>query len=164
MLGQLRVEPELELEEPEPFELDELEEPELVLLDPVFELLELDDDGVVVEELVLELDPVVPVLDVLVVAALATSAPPVTRPVVSAPTANACRNRSFMDAGFLSCDTPPRSERHSHVAPRTCGQAHNDRSVVVVFPDDRVTIHRRRAWPKLAHSASVARPQRRRSR
>ena len=88
MFGQLWVEPVLELEP------EELEEPELVLLDPVFEVLELD-DGVVVEELVLALDPVAPVVDE-VVAALATSAPPVTRPAVSAPIARTLRNRSFM--------------------------------------------------------------------
>jgi hypothetical protein len=92
MLGQLWVEPELELLEPEP---DELEDPELVLPVPVLELLELD-DGVVVEVLVPALEPVVPVLDELVVAASATSAPPVTRPVVSAPIANTFRSRIFM--------------------------------------------------------------------
>jgi hypothetical protein len=91
MLGQFRLEPELELLELDP---DELDEPELVLLDPELELLELD-DGVVVDELVLVFDPVVPVVE-LDVAALATSAPPVTRPVVRAPIATACRNRTFM--------------------------------------------------------------------
>jgi hypothetical protein len=97
MLGQFFVEPELELLEPEP---DELEDPELALLDPVLELLELFElDGVVVvEELVPVLEPVVPVLDELVVAASATSAPPVTRPVVSAPIANTFRSRIFMVA------------------------------------------------------------------
>jgi hypothetical protein len=95
MLGQLWVEPEPEPEllEPEP---DELEDPEPVLSVPVLELLELD-GGVVVDELVLALEPVVPVLDEPVVAASATSAPPVTRPVVSAPIANTFRSRSFMD-------------------------------------------------------------------
>ena len=108
MLGQLCVEPELELLEPEPDELDELDDPEFVLLDPVFELLELDDG--VVEELVLVPEPVVPVLDVLVVAASATSAPPVTRPVVNAPIANTFRNRIFIVCcPFASCDAPPRS-------------------------------------------------------
>lgn len=92
MLGQLWVVPEPELLEPEP---DEPDEPELVLPDPVFELLELD-DGVVVEELVPALEPVEPVFEVLVVAASATSAPPATRPVVSAPIANTCRSRIFM--------------------------------------------------------------------
>ena len=91
MFGQLRLEPELELLELEP---DELEEPELALFEPELDVPELD-DGVVVDELVLELEPVVPVLE-LVVAALATSAPPVTRPVVSAPIANTLRNRTFM--------------------------------------------------------------------
>ena len=85
MLGQLCVEPELELE---PDELDEPDDPELALPEL--------DDGVVVDELVLALEPVEPVLDELVVAALATSAPPVTRPVVSAPIANTFRKRIFM--------------------------------------------------------------------
>jgi hypothetical protein len=85
MLGQLCVELELEPELPElePDELDEPDDPEL-------------DDGVVVDELVLALEPVEPVLDGLVVAALATSAPPVTRPVVSAPIANTFRKRIFI--------------------------------------------------------------------
>jgi hypothetical protein len=91
MLGQFFVEPEPELLEPEP---DELLDPELVLLDPVLEL----DGVVVVEVLVPVLEPVVPVLDELVVAASATSAPPVTRPVVSAPIANTFRSRIFMVA------------------------------------------------------------------
>lgn len=102
------MEPELELLEPEPDELDELDDPEFVLLDPVFELLELD-DGVVVEELALVLEPVVPVLDVLVVAASATSAPPVTRPVVNAPIANTFRSRIFMVCcpfAFVRCAAP----------------------------------------------------------
>jgi hypothetical protein len=88
MLGQLCVEPEPELLEPEPDELDEPDDPELALPEL--------DDGVVVDELVLALEPVEPVLDELVVAALATSAPPVTRPVVSAPIANTFRKRIFM--------------------------------------------------------------------
>lgn len=83
----------MELLEPEP---DELDDPELVLLDPVLELFELD-GAVVVEELAPVLEPVVPVLDV---AALATSAPPVTRPVVSAPIANTFRSRIFMIAAL----------------------------------------------------------------
>ena len=89
MLGQLCVEPEPELELPEPDEPDEPDDPELVLPEL--------DDGVVVDELVLALEPVEPVLDELVVAALATSAPPVTRPVVSAPIANTFRKRIFID-------------------------------------------------------------------
>jgi hypothetical protein len=102
MLGQLRVEPvpELELDplDPELAPDPELDEPLLVLPDPLFPVLE-PEDGVVVEEpevvevLELELEPV-PVLPVLdVVAALATSAPPATRPVVSAPTASTLRGR-----------------------------------------------------------------------
>ena len=86
------MEPDELLLELEP---DELDEPELVLLEPVPELSEPDDDGAVVEELVLVLEPVVPVLE-LVVAASATSAPPATRPVVSAPIANTFRSRIFM--------------------------------------------------------------------
>ena len=101
MLGQLCVEPELELLELEPDELDEPDDPEPVLLEPVPEV-ELD-DGVVVEELLLALEPVVPVLDVLVVAASATSAPPVTRPAVSAPIANTFRSRIFMVAALSFC-------------------------------------------------------------
>lgn len=84
MLGQWCVDPELELLELDP----ELDDPELEL--PAL------DDGVVVEELVLALEPVVPVLDELVVAALATSAPPVTRPVLSAPIASTFRKRIFI--------------------------------------------------------------------
>ena len=72
----------------EPDEPDEPDDPELVLPEL--------DDGVVVDELVLALEPVEPVLDELVVAALATSAPPVTRPVVSAPIANTFRKRIFI--------------------------------------------------------------------
>ena len=76
----------------------------LVELDPELE----PDDGVVVEELeVEELDvelvPVLPELPVAVdvVAALATSAPPVTRPDVSAPTASTLRRRICMSVPFL---------------------------------------------------------------
>jgi len=87
MSGQLCVEPEpdpvLELE-PE----DVLGEPELVLLDP-FPVL------VLVDGVVVELVPELPVV-VEVVAALATSAPPVTSPVVSAPTASTLRRRICM--------------------------------------------------------------------
>jgi hypothetical protein len=77
MSGQFRVEPE-----PEP-------EPELPPVLPVLVLL-LDGDGVVVEEPAPE-----PVPDVGpdVVAALATNAPPVRRPAVSAPTASTLRTR-----------------------------------------------------------------------
>jgi hypothetical protein len=115
MLGQLWVEPELELFglDPDELEPDELDEPELVLLDPELELVELD-DGVVVDELVLALDPVVPVFE-LVVAALATSAPPVTRPVVRVPIATTCRNRTFMVdvLSFREMRRPVRSGSHT---------------------------------------------------
>jgi hypothetical protein len=96
MLGQFLVEPDPELEpvlgvgfELEPVLVDEFEEaepvfpepvaPELVVPEPVVPVpvvpvFELHDDGEVVAD---------------EVAALATSAPPATRPEVSAPTANA---------------------------------------------------------------------------
>jgi hypothetical protein len=96
MFGQFLVEPLPELElEPEP-----LEE-----LDPELDVL---DDGVVVEELVDVLEPVVPVLDVAVVAASAASAPPASSPVVSAPMANTLRSRSFMVVAlsFVCCAHP----------------------------------------------------------
>ena len=99
MLGQLWVEldpdPEPELE-PE----GALEEPELVLLEPEFPVPELD-DGVEVDELAVEPEPVMPVV-VDVVAALATSAPPATRPEVSAPMANTFRRRIFIGIVALS--------------------------------------------------------------
>jgi hypothetical protein len=104
MLGQFWVEPELE-PEPDP----ELElEPELVLPDdvpdePELELLE---DGDVVD-----VEPV-PELPEDVVAALATNAPPVSSPVVSAPMASTLRKRIFMDVlPFNSCASPARSDR-----------------------------------------------------
>ena len=113
MLGQLRVEPELEPDpldpelEPEP----ELDEPVLVLPVPALPVLE-PDDGVVVEEpeveeldVVLVPEPVLPVLEV--VAALATSAPPAKRPVVSAPIASTLRRRICMGCcPFHSCVAP----------------------------------------------------------
>jgi hypothetical protein len=113
MLGQLWVEPELELDPFDPeLELEpEFDEPLLVLPDPVFPVLD-PDDGVVVEEpeveeLEVELEPV-PVLPVLeVVAALATSAPPAKRPVVSAPIASTLRRRICMRCcPFHSCVAP----------------------------------------------------------
>jgi hypothetical protein len=138
MLGQLRVEPEPELEldplEPE-LELDpELDEPLLVLPDPVFPVLD-PEDGVVVEEpepdeLEVEFDPV-PVFPVLeVVAALATSAPPATRPVVSAPTASTLRGRMCISCcpfHFVCCPSPfgpvPHTMRPLPVASRRASVA-----------------------------------------
>jgi hypothetical protein len=95
MFGQFFVEPEFE-------------EPESVL--PVLEL----DDGVVEDELDVEgfdveLEPVFPELPVVdVVAASATSAPPATRPDVSAPMARTLRKRICMGGcPFLSLSTGP---------------------------------------------------------
>ena len=80
-----------------------------------FAVLELE-DGVVVEEFVLALEPVLPVLDV--VAALATGAPPVTRPVVNAPKATTLRNRTFMVVAFhLMCSAHPFGLASRHCAP-----------------------------------------------
>jgi hypothetical protein len=96
MSGQFLVEPDPELEvEPDPDPEDELEEPDPVL--PVFEF----DDGVVVDGDELELVPEFPV-DVDVVAALATSAPPARSPEVSAPTARTLRKRICMAFRALS--------------------------------------------------------------
>ena len=93
MLGQLWVEPVPDPElEPEPEDVPE--EPELALDDPEFPALVLD-EGVLVDELEVELVPELPVV-VEVVAALATSAPPVTSPVVSAPMASTLRRRICM--------------------------------------------------------------------
>jgi hypothetical protein len=69
-------------------------EPALVLPDPVLPVPVLD-DGEVVDELVEEPVPELPVV-VDVVAALATSAPPATRPEVSAPVASTLRKRNDM--------------------------------------------------------------------
>jgi hypothetical protein len=92
MFGQFFVEPDPELElepefelEPEPELVDELDEPDPefpapVVPEPVLPVFELD-DGVLVDD---------------VVAALATSAPPATRPDVKAPTARTFRRRICM--------------------------------------------------------------------
>ena len=104
MFGQFLVEPDgfepvelpdgvVPVEPEDPF-VDELPDdvpdevlPELVLPEPVLDVV-----------------PVVPVL----VAALATSAPPATRPVVKAPTASALRSRSFMVMFLLTdCSHAP---------------------------------------------------------
>ncbi len=91
MLGQFLVEPDPELElEPEEPDAVEPDPVEPVPVEPVPELpvLELE-DGVVDE---LELVPEFPV-EVDVVAALATRAPPARSPEVSAPTARTLRRR-----------------------------------------------------------------------
>ena len=113
MFGQFLVEldPELEPElDPEP--VDEFEEPE-------------PDDGVVVEELDVEefdveLVPVFPELPVVVdvVAALATSAPPPTRPDVSAPMASTLRRRICMSVCLSRLLAPAHSNRYSYGALR----------------------------------------------
>jgi hypothetical protein len=101
MLGQfwveLELEPELEPEEvPEEPELAVPEPvlPEPVLPEPELPVLELD-DGAVVDELLAEPVPELPV-EVDVVAALATNAPPATRPEVSALVASTLRRRIFI--------------------------------------------------------------------
>ncbi len=135
MFGQFWVEPLPELE----LEPELVPEPELVLLDPLDPVLEVPelDDGVVVEEFVLALEPVAFVVDgVDVVAASATSAPPASSPVVSAPMANTLRSRIFMVMAFRSCVAPTRSGRYAHRAPRICGRAQGSRSAMVGFADD----------------------------
>jgi hypothetical protein len=115
MFGQFLVvpdpEPEVEPLEPEP--VDEFDEPVPVLPAPVLPVLELD-DGVVPEELELLPEfpefPEFPELPVVVdvVAALATSAPPATRPDVSAPMARTLRSRICMSVALssVSCTGP----------------------------------------------------------
>ena len=99
------------------------EEPELVLPEPelpepVLPVLELD-DGVVVDELLVELVPELPVV-VDVVAALATSAPPARRPEVSAPRPGRCEGGSALVV-FLSSRVERRPVRAGTAdgAPRT---------------------------------------------
>jgi hypothetical protein len=119
MLGQFRVEPEPELEL-EPEDVPEEPEPVLpepVLAEPVLPVLELD-VGAVVDELPVEPVPELPVV-VDVVAALATSAPPATRPEVSAPTASTLRARIFMVVALSSrAERPPIRAGTTHGAPR----------------------------------------------
>jgi hypothetical protein len=102
MLGQFLAEPEAE----DPVELVEPElelEPDELLVVPPPEAVPLVPDPEVV------LDVVEPAL----VAALATSAPPVTSPVVNAPTASALRKRSFMVCPFCcSVWVPPQMREH----------------------------------------------------
>jgi hypothetical protein len=106
MLGQFL----LDAAEDDPVELLE----GVVLVEPV-ELLEpVADVPLVLVEPVLVLD--------VVVAALATSAPPVMRPLVSAPTAMTLRRRRIFMVIAPSCwSVPPRLEEHHHPALRICG-------------------------------------------
>jgi len=123
MLGQLWVVPEPEAEpelELEPEEL--LDDPELVLPEPALSEPVLD-EGVVVDELGLEVEPdPVPELPVVVevVAALATSAPPARRPELSAPMASTLRRRNCMGwCPFVSVKRQPIRAGTPHPAPRT---------------------------------------------
>jgi hypothetical protein len=183
MLGQFFVEPEpeLELELPELPELEELEPEELEL--PVFPVLELLDDGVVVDEPVPELEPeLVLGVELDVVAALATSAPPARSPVVNAPTASTFRRRSCMeDMPFVSGAAPAHSGGTDQRAPRTCGQPQSDVGGWAEFPCESMTILRTRsravkapwfsracgranntsAWAPVAHAGRRKPPNRR---
>jgi hypothetical protein len=92
----------LEPEAEEPVEL--LDGVELVELEPELEL-EPDELFVPLPEVVPDVpDPefVPDVVEPALVAALATSAPPVTSPLVNAPTASTLRKRSFMVCPFCS--------------------------------------------------------------
>ncbi len=111
MSGQLCVEPELD--------------PEVLELDDGVDVDELDVEELEVDELDVELVPEFPVEPVVeVVAALATSAPPATRPEVSAPMASTLRRRNGM-AQFLSLSAAdplrpaPQSVRLASVRPPT---------------------------------------------
>jgi hypothetical protein len=132
MFGQLDVEPELDPDVPE------LDEP--VLDEPEFEV----DDGVVVDGLdVEELLPEFPVAPVFeVVAALATSAPPATRPEVSAPMASMLRRRNGMGTvPFVVCGRPIQAGTAER-ALRVCVSPYTGVGRCRVFPDESVTIHR----------------------
>lgn len=99
MFGQFLMEPALELELPEPDEAEP--EPELVELEvPVFAVVGLDEDGVV-DDPVFEVAPVLVLgVELDVVAALATNAPPARRPVVNAPTTSTFRKRKCIGYAF----------------------------------------------------------------
>ena len=99
--------PELEFELDEPLEEEPLELlPALFDPEPVVPPFELEDGVVELEpdEPDVEPEPEFPVPDV--VAALATSAPPATRPEVSAPTASALRRRICMMSLSFVCTDP----------------------------------------------------------
>ena len=136
MLGQFLVEPELELELPE-LEL-ELELEPLVL--PVFELL---DDGAVADEPVLELEPELLLgVELDVVAALATNAPPATRPVVNAPMASTLRKRMCMDDCLSSLVKRLPFGRYGQPAIPICAREQSGLGEWVESPYDSVTILR----------------------
>jgi hypothetical protein len=99
MLGQFLLEPDAD----EPVEL--LDGVELVELVPELEP--------VPEPVVPEPELVFDVVEPALVAALATSAPPPTNPLVNAPTASALRTRSFMVCPFCcSVWVPPHMREH----------------------------------------------------
>jgi hypothetical protein len=146
MLGQFLVElePEPELELPELDEpVLELLEPELVLPElevPVLPVLEpLLDDGVLVVEPELEL---VLGVELDVVAALATNAPPATRPVVNAPAASTLRKRMCMDDCLSSLVKHLPFGRYGQPAIPICARAQSDVGEWVESPCDSVTILR----------------------
>jgi hypothetical protein len=138
MFGQLWVEPEPELE----LDPELVPEPELAPPEPEFPLLVLV-EGVLVEELDVELDPELPVV-LGVVAALATKALPAKRPDVSAPMASTLRGRICMSGfPFKLSVVSDRSGQRSKVAPRTLVRAESDIGGCEELRGERVTIHRK---------------------
>ena len=145
MFGQFLVEAlELELE-PEPDALVDPEVPELF------------EDGVVADEPdeLLELVPLFPLPeldpDELVVAALATRAPPPTSPAVSALDGNHVAQAKFHKSVSPFCRvTPPTRVDTAQRAPRTCEQSYNPLGQLVEFACDQVTILRKwqSVWEK----------------
>jgi hypothetical protein len=148
MLGQLWVEPELELELELPEDDEPLEEPVPLAPEPVLPLLVLE-EGVVVDELV----PVLPVVPE-VVAALATRAPPARRPEVSAPTASTVRRRICMTSFRSSLSDPV--GRYLYGALRTLGSPHSDVGAWTELDDERVTILRSRTLRRRQHRSRRA--------
>ncbi len=158
--------PELEPEPLLPMSGQLCVEPELDELDP--EVPELDDgadvDELGVDESDVEPVPELPVEPVVeVVAALATSAPPATRPEVSAPIASTLRKRNGMGTiPFGVCGRPTQAGTTER-APRVCVSPYTDVGQGTGFADESMTILRRRARcsdsSRLAHRRSNARAQ-----
>jgi hypothetical protein len=121
--------------------LPELVLPELVLPEPELPVLELD-DGAVVDELLVEPVPELPVEED-VVAALATNAPPATRPEVSALVASTLRRRIFIGCVpfHLVRSASPFGPGTTHGAPRIWVRPHNGVGVRVELFDAPMTIH-----------------------
>lgn len=127
MFGQLGVEPELGLLVPDPAEV----EVGAVVAEPDVELL---DD---------ELVPVFPDEPVVVVvAALATRAPPVARPPVNAPTARMWRRRICMLTFLSSHLSATRSGRQQQGATPPWVPTHSCIGRRAEFGDRWMTIHR----------------------